>query len=88
VRARDIGSRPLARYGQNDRSIAITRKNFLFLGSEAGERAAILYTVLKTVKRPPALDIGSLRLPAWFASLKTYEGRTPRPQFFLQAHNV
>jgi len=29
------------------RTIAITRKNFLFLGSEAGgERAAILYTVL------------------------------------------
>jgi transposase len=30
------------------RTIAITRKNFLFLGSEAGgERAAILYTVLQ-----------------------------------------
>jgi hypothetical protein len=51
VRASDIGSRPLARYGQNGRSIAITRKNFLFLGSEAGsERAAILYTVLETAK--------------------------------------
>jgi transposase len=33
------------------RGIAITRKNFLFLGSEAGgERAAILYTVLETAK--------------------------------------
>jgi hypothetical protein len=33
------------------RTIAITRKNFLFLGSEAGgERAAILYTVLQTAK--------------------------------------
>lgn len=33
------------------RTIAITRKNFLFLGSEAGgERAAILYTVLETAK--------------------------------------
>jgi len=33
------------------RGIAITRKNFLFLGSEAGgERAAILYTVLQTAK--------------------------------------
>jgi transposase len=33
------------------RGIAITRKNFLFLGSEAGgERAATLYTVLETAK--------------------------------------
>ena len=33
------------------RGIAITRKNFLFLGSEAGgERAAVLYTVLETAK--------------------------------------
>jgi transposase len=33
------------------RGIAITRKNFLFLGSEAGgERAAILYTVLESGK--------------------------------------
>jgi transposase len=31
--------------------IAVTRKNFLFLGSEAGgERAAIIYTVLETAK--------------------------------------
>jgi hypothetical protein len=33
------------------RGIAITRKNFLFLGSQAGGgRAAILYTVLETAK--------------------------------------
>ena len=33
------------------RGIAITRKNFLFLGSDAGgERAAILYTVLESAK--------------------------------------
>ena len=33
------------------RGIALTRKNFLFLGSEAGgERAATLYTVLETAK--------------------------------------
>jgi transposase len=33
------------------RGIAITRKNFLFLGSQAGgERAAVLYTVLETAK--------------------------------------
>jgi len=33
------------------RGIALTRKNFLFLGSEAGgDRAAILYSVLETAK--------------------------------------
>ncbi len=33
------------------RGIAITRKNFLFLGSETGgERAAVLYTVLESAK--------------------------------------
>jgi hypothetical protein len=33
------------------RGIALTRKNFLFLGSDAGgDRAAILYTVLETAK--------------------------------------
>jgi transposase len=33
------------------RGIAVTRKNFLFLGSQAGgERAATLYTVLETAK--------------------------------------
>jgi transposase len=33
------------------RGIALTRKNFLFLGSEAGgERAAIIYTVLESAK--------------------------------------
>jgi transposase len=40
----NIAERPL-------RGIAITYKNFLFLGSEAGgERAATLYTVLETAK--------------------------------------
>ena len=33
------------------RTIAVTRKNFLFLGSEiGGERAAILYTVLESAR--------------------------------------
>jgi hypothetical protein len=33
------------------RGIALTRKNFLFLGSDAGgERAAIIYTVAETAK--------------------------------------
>jgi len=33
------------------RTVAVTRKNFLFLGSETGgERAAILYTVLESAR--------------------------------------
>ena len=33
------------------RGIAVTRKNFLFLGSDAGgERAAIIYTIAETAK--------------------------------------
>ena len=33
------------------RGIAVTRKNFLFLGSDlGGERAAVLYTILETAK--------------------------------------
>jgi transposase IS66 family protein len=33
------------------RGIAVTRKNFLFLGSDSGgDRAAILYTVIETAK--------------------------------------
>jgi len=51
VRASGNEPQPRARYGQNDRVIAITRKNFLVLGSDAGgERAAILYTVLESAK--------------------------------------
>ena len=37
--------------GHRMRTIAVTRKNFLFLGSDAGgERAAVIYTVLQTAK--------------------------------------
>ena len=33
------------------RGVAVTRKNFLFLGSDAGgRRAAVIYTVLETAK--------------------------------------
>ena len=33
------------------RGIAVTRKNFLFLGSDrGGERAAIIYTALETAR--------------------------------------
>jgi hypothetical protein len=42
---------PLARYGQNDRTIAIGRKNYLFAGSDAGgRRAAALYSLIETAK--------------------------------------
>lgn len=46
------------------RGIAITRKNFLFLGSEAGgERAALLYTVLESAK------LNGLDPQAWLADV-------------------
>jgi hypothetical protein len=46
------------------RGIAITRKNFLFLGSETGgERAAIFYTVLETAK------LNGLDPEAWLADV-------------------
>ena len=44
--------------------IAITRKNFLFLGSEVGgERAAVLYTVLESAK------LNGLNPQAWLADV-------------------
>ena len=46
------------------RGIAITRKNFLFLGSDAGgERAAILYTVLESAK------LSGLDPQAWLSNV-------------------
>ena len=46
------------------RGIAITRKNYLFLGSEAGgERTAILYTVLESAK------LTGLDPQTWFADV-------------------
>lgn len=46
------------------RGIAITRKNFLFLGSEVGgERAAVLYTVLESAK------LNGLNPQAWLADV-------------------
>ncbi len=46
------------------RGIAITRKNFLFLGSDAGgERAAILYTVLESAR------LNGLDPQAWLADV-------------------
>ena len=41
----------LARYGQNERELAIGRKNYLFAGSDAGgERAAAIYSLIGSAK--------------------------------------
>jgi IS66 C-terminal element len=49
--ASDIGLQLPARYGQNDREIAIGRKNYLFAGSDrGGERAAAMYSLIETAK--------------------------------------
>ena len=51
MRASGNGLRPPARHGQNDRAIAIGRKNYLFAGSDAGgHRAAAIYTLIETAK--------------------------------------
>ena len=47
--ASDIGPQHPARYGQNDREIALGRKNYLFAGSDVGgKRAAAAYTLIET----------------------------------------
>jgi hypothetical protein len=39
------------RHGQNERVMALGRKNYLFAGSDAGgERAASIYTIMQTAK--------------------------------------
>src|SRR5438270_11770300 len=51
ARASGNGSQLLARYGQNDRAIAIGRKNYLFAGSDAGgRRAAAMYSLIESAK--------------------------------------
>jgi len=41
----------LARYGQNDRAIALGRKSWLFAGSDrGGQRAAAIYSLIVTAK--------------------------------------
>src|ERR1700736_2897024 len=51
VRAIDNGLRPPARYGQNDRAIAIGRRAWLFAGSDrGGERSAAMFTLIETAK--------------------------------------
>jgi hypothetical protein len=51
VDASDIRPRPLGRYGQNDRAVALGRRNWPFAGSHSGgERAAAMYSILQTAK--------------------------------------
>jgi len=40
-----------ARYGQNERELALGRKSYLFAGSESGgERAAATYSLIRSAK--------------------------------------
>jgi hypothetical protein len=49
--ANDIGPQRPARYGQNDREIALGRKNHLFAGSDGGgEHWAIIASLIETCK--------------------------------------
>ena len=49
--ANDIGPQRPARYGQNDREIALGRKSWLFAGSDrGGERAAVMLTLIQSAK--------------------------------------
>jgi IS66 C-terminal element len=49
--ASDIGPQHPARYGQNDREIALGRKSWLFAGSDrGGERAAVMLTLIQTAR--------------------------------------
>ena len=41
----------LARYGQNERVLALDRRNFIFAGSDSGgERAAAMYTLIEIAR--------------------------------------
>jgi len=60
--ANDSGSRHPARYGQNDREIALGRKNHLFAGSDVGaERWATLCSLIETCKMNDAEPYAYLR---------------------------
>jgi hypothetical protein len=51
VRASGNKLRLLARYGQNDRAIALGRKNHLFAGSDGGgEHWAVIASLIETCK--------------------------------------
>jgi hypothetical protein len=60
--ASDIGPQRPARYGQSDREIAMTRKNYLFAGSDSGgARAGAMYTLTETAKMNGINPEGYLR---------------------------
>ena len=64
MRATDNRLRLPARHGQNDRAIAIGRKNWLFAGSDrGGERAASIYALIATAK------LNGLDPQAWLADV-------------------
>ena len=51
VDASDIGPQHPARHGQNDREIALGRKNHLFAGSDGGgEHWAVIASLIETCK--------------------------------------
>ena len=51
VDASDIGPQHPARHGQNDREIALGRKNYLFAGSDGGgEHWAVIASLIETCK--------------------------------------
>ena len=64
--ARASGNEPqsLARYGQNDRAIALGRKSWLFAGSDrGGQRAAAIYSLIVTAK------LNDIDPQAWLADV-------------------
>jgi hypothetical protein len=62
--ASDIGPQRPARYGQNDREIALGRKSWLFAGSDrGGERAAVMYTLIQTAR------LNDIDPQAWLADV-------------------
>jgi hypothetical protein len=77
VRASDNGPRPSARYGQNDRAIALGRKNTLFAGSDGGGRHwATVSTLIQTAK------LNGVEPLAWLTDVleRIVSGRTKRYQ--------
>ena len=66
VDASDNGRRHPARYGHNDREIALGRKSWLFAGSDrGGQRAAAMYSIIVTAK------MNDVDPQAWLADVLT-----------------
>jgi hypothetical protein len=64
MRASDSELPLRAQHGQNERAIALGRKNYLFAGSnEGGRRAAIMYTLIETAR------LNDLDPEAWLADV-------------------